>query len=361
MFTNFLMFTKMINTNIVAGKYTDKKGKVQIYLQVSISRKVKRYKLFKSLPCDFDDERQMMKKGHNKENLIISKTLSKIEGINIDNPDITFTTFERLYCKQDQEVSIMDYADSRLAVGAVKTLLEVFPDATFASIRHNEVELWLKHTMSTHKKSTVFRYLLLLRSLFSRAVKQKLIEENPFLEFKTQKLEAHREYLTMEELEAIERATLPATHEPYRDLLLIECYTGLRISDLKTLEWNDISEGAIRKRMVKTDSEVFVPLSKKALSIIDRQPHTDNLIFKRCLTTLPNINGHIREVCRIAGITKKITTHCGRHTFAVQSLNKRIPIEVVSKLLGHKDLKTTQIYAKVANPLIVDYMKRWDE
>ena len=165
----------------------------------------------------------------------------------------------------------------------------------------------------------------------------------------------------MEELSAIEALELSTIERVYRDMFLVECYTGLRVSDIKTLQWTDIREGAICKKMIKTKTEVFIPLNNKAASIIERQPHAGELVFEKATATLPTINKYIKDICYRAGITKKITSHCGRHTFAVQSLNKRIPIEVVSKLLGHRDLKTTQIYAKVANPLIVDYMKRWDE
>ena len=302
----------MINANIVAGKYTDKKGKVQIYLQVSVNRKVKRYKLFKAVPDDFDNDRQMMKKGHNRENLIISQVIAKIEEINLSSPNITLLEFEHLYNKKNNSsVSILNYAEATLAVLAVKTLLKIFPDATFSNIGNREAEIWLKQTLQTHTKLTVSTYLSYLRNVFSKAVKEGIIKTNPFKEIRYPKAEAHREYLTMEELDRIETATIDQKLQPYRDMFLMECYTGLRMSDIKSLEWDDITEGAIIKRMVKTGTDVFIPLSKKAANIIGRQPRTDSIIFQRCATSIPNINNHIREICRIAGITKKITSHCG--------------------------------------------------
>lgn len=351
----------MVNANIVTGKYVDKKGRVQIYLQVSIQRKVKRYKLFKALPDEFDNNRQIMKKGHNRENLIINQALSKVEEINLSNQNITLTMFESLYLGVSQNPNITDFAHSTISMMAVRTLLKLFPDATFLNIGENEAEAWLKYMLRNYKKSSVTIYMSCLRGIFDRATKKKAAKSNPFACLKTPKVETHREYLTMEDLDGIEKISLNGRQQPYRDMFLLECYTGLRMSDIKSLEWSDISEGAIHKTMIKTKEEVFIPLNSKAKSIIERQPKEDRLIFQNSATSIPNINNHIREICRMAGITKKITSHCGRHTFAIQSLNKRIPIEVVSKLLGHKDLKTTQIYAKVANPLIVDYMKRWDE
>ena len=303
-----------------------------------------------------------MKKGHNRENLIINQTLGRVEEIGLANPNISLSEFDNLYNKNNSNsISIIDYAETNMAVLAVKTLLRIFPEATFSNIGQKEAELWLKQMLQTYAKLTISTYLAYLRNVFSKAVKDNIIKTNPFAAIKHKRTEVHREYLSMDELEKIENIEIDNILQPYRDMFLLECYTGLRISDIKSLEWDDLSEGAIIKRMVKTKTDVFIPLSKKAAEIIARQPRTDSIIFQRCATSIPNINNHIREICRMAGITKKITSHCGRHTFAIQSLNKRIPIEVVSKLLGHKDLKTTQIYAKVANPLIVDYMKRWDE
>lgn len=353
----------MINANIVPGKYTDKKGKIQIYLQVSINRKVKRLKLFKADPAEFDGKRQTMKKNHNRENLIISTALAKIEELNLTDPDATFKTVELAVSGRtaDSNVDLLSLAHTPATICAVKTLLEVIPGAKLKQIGSREVELWAKHTSTTRCKLTAHRYLQYLKAVFNQAVKDGLIKNNPFAELSLPRQEPHREYLTMEELSAIEALELSAIERVYRDMFLVECYTGLRVSDIKTLQWTDIREGAICKKMIKTKTEVFIPLNNKAASIIERQPHTGELVFKKAAATLPTINKYIKGICHRAGITKKITSHCGRHTFAVQSLNKRIPIEVVSKLLGHRDLKTTQIYAKVANPLIVDYMKRWDE
>jgi integrase len=135
---------------------------------------------------------------------------------------------------------------------------------------------------------------------------------------------------------------------------LFSCYTGLRISDLKTLIWGDIQHGPdqIIKRQKKTKEIVYIPLNKIAWGIIN-----DGYLHNYTETIFPLLEKvlyyTLRTLAKRAGIEKKIGWHTARHTFAVLSLEAGAEIYTVSKLLGHTDVKTTQVYAKAT-----DKMKR---
>lgn len=131
---------------------------------------------------------------------------------------------------------------------------------------------------------------------------------------------------------------------------LFSCLTSLRISDILSLQWHEIVDFAAGGKCVhtitqKTKTEDIIPISDEALQLIGYSPEKTGLVFKglkRSWTQQP-----MKEWIREAGITKNITFHSYRHTFAVMMLDLGTDIYTVSKLLGHRELSTTQIYAKV--------------
>lgn len=356
----------MINANIIIGKYIDRKGFASVMLQVSINRKVKRYRLFKALPADFDTKRQQMKGNHNRENAIINETLSKINNINLQlqqqGQKATFTTFEHLmeYSGGSTFDNIVQtYQLTELVLTAIKRFRGMFPDVEFTKVTE-DIATTFAETLKRQglRPATVHVYVKALSALYNKAIKSGDYTDNPFANVPTKNRNREREYLTDDELLKLENLqNLTRPQQRTLDIFLFQCYTGLRRSDVKRLRWSDIQDGAVILRQQKTQNTVFVPLSSRARAVLDRQPADRSTVFE--LKTA--YNWSISTIMQLAGIDKHITSHCGRHTFAVLSLNRRIPIEVVSKLLGHTQLRTTQIYAKVANPLIRDYMKLWED
>jgi integrase len=140
---------------------------------------------------------------------------------------------------------------------------------------------------------------------------------------------------------------------------LFGCYTGLRISDLKTLAWGDIQRDPpqINKRQEKTERKAFVPLHVVAWGIIDdkRLHGYKDPVFPALSKSkpIPIQTNTIKKWAKKAEIEKNIGWHTARHTFAVLSLESGVEIYTLSKLLGHTDVKTTQVYANAA-----DKMKR---
>jgi integrase len=175
--------------------------------------------------------------------------------------------------------------------------------------------------------------------------------------YKMTKREIERPFLTQEELDKIsnKKFFVPRINQ-VRDIFLFSCYTGLAYADVKKLTRSEISIGIDGEKWIfthrqKTESATRIPLLPQAQEILDRYAeHPQCLNQGRLLPVLSNqkMNGYLKEIADRCDITKKMTTHTARHTFATTvTLTNGVPIETVSKMLGHKNLKTTQHYAKI--------------
>lgn len=223
-------------------------------------------------------------------------------------------------------------------------------------------------------QTTASHYFQALRTVLRRAERERLILRSPGERVDgIPELESMRVYLTVEELERL------ATHQSYGELgpaiaqgFFFACSTGLRKSDIYSLTWGMIrrpdpgwpgleyrgrpAQGpAILKRQAKTKAVVGVPLNASAWAIINdgRIHKAAELVFPRLSASGTDPATYFREWERRAGIEKMIGWHTARHTFAVLSLENGTDLYTVSKLLGHKSIKTTQVYAKAT-----DRMKR---
>lgn len=168
--------------------------------------------------------------------------------------------------------------------------------------------------------------------------------------------ETQREYLTLEELHALVNAEMP--EQPVlKQAALFSALTGLRYSDIKALTWGQIrydslSGYTLAFRQEKTEGVEYMPVSEEAIALLgERQAHDQPVLPG--LNYSAHWNAVLKRWIKSAGITKSITFHCFRHTYATLQLALGTDIYTVSKMLGHRELKTTQIYAK-----IVDKSKR---
>ena len=150
-----------------------------------------------------------------------------------------------------------------------------------------------------------------------------------------------------------------------KDLFVFSCYTGLAYCDVMSLTKENISIGIdgeywIMTSRKKTNQPVRVPLLSKALEIIEKYKHHPKAIATG--TAFPNLtnqklNSYLKEIADFCGITKNLTFHLARHTFATTvTLTNGVPIETVSKMLGHSNIRTTQVYAKVIEKKVSDDM-----
>jgi len=144
----------------------------------------------------------------------------------------------------------------------------------------------------------------------------------------------------------------PCGNDETRRAALFSALTGLRFSDIEKLTWGEISgtdeSPRIEFRQKKTKGVVYMPISPQALELCGRRENAKNVVFPN-ITAGEHVNETIAAWVKRAGITKKITFHCFRHTFATLQIAGGTDIYTVSKLLGHSSVTTTQIYAKVVD------------
>ena len=204
--------------------------------------------------------------------------------------------------------------------------------------------------------STAHNYYRVLNSALNAAVRADLIRLNPFTRISnTEKIhapESHREYMTIDEVRRL-IATPIKHHEEVKAAYLFSCFCGLRMSDIIGLKWENVFRDGQQVRleivMQKTKAPIYLPLSPEALRWMPRRagkrPHDP--VFR---LPPPNIiNLLIKPWARAAGISKHFTFHTARHTFATMMLTLGADLYTTSKLLGHADVRMTQVYARIVN------------
>ena len=203
-------------------------------------------------------------------------------------------------------------------------------------------------TISQNTAATYF-------SIFKAGLKQAFIDGYLTIDLSAkikgiQEQEARREFLTVEELNAL--AATPCDREDVKRAALFSALTGLRHCDIKKMQWKEIQIDGAQARLnftqQKTKGVEYMPISSQALELCGEPRKPNQLVFE----DLPDpswISRPLKRWLETAGITKKITFHCFRHTFATLQLSSGTDIYTVSKMLGHTDVKITQIYAKVVD------------
>jgi integrase len=199
--------------------------------------------------------------------------------------------------------------------------------------------------------SSLHSYFNKVKACINQAHRDELIIKNPCHSVKGFKEgEVQREYLTFEELQKVVLAD--CENNNLKRAFIFSCLTGLRWSDIINLKWGDLQYSAtntywfIRFRQQKTKGAETLPISDQARELLGEQCANEELIFKGLKYSAWH-NLKLQQWIMKAGITKKITFHCARHTYATLQITNGTDIFTVSKLLGHRELKTTQVYAKI--------------
>lgn len=207
-----------------------------------------------------------------------------------------------------------------------------------------------KRPLSQNSRQSYFNKL---RATLRQAYEDGIIRKNPMTGIKGfSSEEGTRQYLTIEEVKAM--AAADCDYPEVKRAFLFSCLTGLRRSDIEKLTWGEVTELNGRTRLIfrqkKTGGQEYLDITPQASELIgDRGDHkpTDNVFGDFLYPS--STNDELRIWALRAGIDKHISFHCGRHTFAVMMLTLGTDIYTVSKLLGHRELKTTQIYAKIVD------------
>ncbi len=219
---------------------------------------------------------------------------------------------------------------------------------------------WLRNTYICPKKGGVLSptsshtYCQVLRTCLNEAVRDGVIPKNPWNLIDTiekiKKPESKREFLTIEEIRRM--IETPCQNELVKRAYLFSCFTGLRISDVRKLAWQDISttdgQSFVSVIMKKTNVPVYIPLSGQALKWMPERngADTNDPVFKG-LVNDGNLNENLKKWAKDAGVKKHVSYHTSRHSFATMMLTLGADLYTVSKLLGHSSVRHTQIYAKI--------------
>ena len=224
-----------------------------------------------------------------------------------------------------------------------------------------------QHYQKKLQHNAVMKHIQRLRKMVTLAFHLEWIEKDPFVKFKSYLIQKEREFLTAEDLKRIETIHLESFRlKKVRDIFIFSCYTGISYGDVMQLTKQNIAKGMDGKIWIitkreKNGNQVKLPLLDRAMDILaDYEFDRGCLINNSLLPLISNqkMNSYLKEVAAICGIEKKITFHLARHTFATTvALSNGVPIETVSKILGHRKLSTTQIYAKVIERKVSEDME----
>lgn len=182
-------------------------------------------------------------------------------------------------------------------------------------------------------------YIFALRHICDKAIEDGMLERNPFSGIKKEKVTTNKEFLTLEEIKFL--MTIPCKYEDVKRSFLFACFTGLRYGDVSTITAANISGGYLSWKQHKTGTHERILIPDIAMQYAPEPRYH--------LPTYETVNDTVKEWVIEAGIDRKITFHCARHTFATLCITLGVDIYTVSKLLGHSDVRITQQYAKLVD------------
>ncbi|MBR8534933.1 site-specific integrase [Carboxylicivirga sediminis] len=236
------------------------------------------------------------------------------------------------------------------------------------------------HTTLENKTNTITKSLGFIKAVLNEAIRNDLLDTNVFNKIKLSKVPSKREYLTSYEIELLEKyyssSKIPKGEKNVLRYFLFSCYTGLRFMDVKQLTPKHIISNSIlsnengsvddwktvEKQMHKTKIDVVIPLTKKALSYLPSyEPTAQQPIFR--VISNQKTNKTLRKSITKCKIDKasNISFHCARHSFATNTLHKGVALKYVSKMLGHTEIKTTELYTKPNKHYLIDAMRVLDQ
>ncbi|MDO6603181.1 site-specific integrase [Arenibacter palladensis] len=227
-------------------------------------------------------------------------------------------------------------------------------------------EYFLKVTKECNHNSAL-KYVNNFKKIVRIAVGNDWISKDPFYNYKVQFKTVEREFLSKDELQALIDKKIEGDRlNVVRDMFVLCCFTGLAYVDIQSLRPDEIYENEegglyIKSKRTKTDTGFTIPLLPTAVAIIEKYKDHPKVVNKDCvIPVLSNqkSNSYLKEIADRCNIKKNLTTHLARHTFATTvTLTNGVPIETVGKMLGHKNLRTTQHYAKIIDSKVEEDMK----
>ena len=387
----------------VVRKLTSKIDTIKIYARVTVDGKRAEFNLNRELPVSLWDEKRKRGKGFSKYVISLNKYMDQVfTGLHEahrqllqEEVDITSAGIKARYLGEDDRgKSLLDlisyhntsmisvlrkgtmknyYSTERCIKEFLKEKMGV-EDIPLKKLNYGfivDFEQYIrKYKPATRMGCTnngAMKHMERLKKMSRLAVKLEWLEKDPFINYKLRFEKTERQFLTERELQLIEETTfkVPSTQH-VKDLFIFACYTGLSFIDVSELKIDHLVKGMdgndwLYTKRTKTDEPLKIPLLPKAIEIIDKYKSNASLLENgRLLPIYSNqmINRTLRDIANACGIRKKVTFHVARHTFATAiTLSNGVPIETVSKLLGHTKLSTTQIYARVVEKKVGEDMQ----
>ena len=277
-----------------------------------------------------------------------------------DGPKILLSEWMQEYMENQKKRGMKDFRQIKVAIRILKDYTG--EDVTLDQIDKAFCQGYIDYLMTEYKPqgqvvspSTSTNYYRCLNGALNAAVRDDIIKVNPFTKIssadKIHKTESKREYMTIDELRSL--IATPMKNEAVKSAYLFSCFCGLRISDIKGLKWGNVScdNGQYRLEIVmqKPKESIYLPLSQEALRWMPERggKTAEDNVFD--IPVAEYINKIIKPWAKEAGISKHFTFHTARHTFATMMLTLGADLYTTSKLLGHSDVKVTQVYAKIVN------------
>ncbi len=241
-----------------------------------------------------------------------------------------------------------------IALAALRRYGKINSFASMNAANVAQFDAFLRREDKTRSAATIHGYHKSIKVYVNEAVTLGKIKETPYKFFKDRKpAPPERNPLTEEEINKIVKASLPASFEKAQDIFIFQAFTGLAYVDAMNF---DASKHLVTRNgnsfvsfvREKTSTHFFTPILPQAEAIV--------LKYGNQLPRLSNqkYNMHLHAIAAIVGIDKPLTSHIARHSFATLMLSHDVPIDVVSKMLGHKDIAVTQLYAKVLEARVVE-------
>ncbi|MFU8844109.1 MAG: site-specific integrase [Bacteroidales bacterium] len=370
---------------IVLRDYKKKDGSQSIFLRLTIDRKLTYFPVnicvnpnhFKSGTVSRSDPDYISK------NILIDQAFIKAKKViydhRIQEKIITLDRFRRDYLNHVYgSESFYDFYEQQLElikgtlspntvkcyVSQLKKLKQFRPKLTFSEITLDFIlayEGFIKNKLGNNK-NTVSKSITFIKGMLTRAKDNGYIEDNPIKGYKFQRIPGNKEFLTLNELERLEKFyagnhNLKPGEESVLKCFLFCCYTGLSLVDLELLTHNKIKDGILYYSRQKNGKPAIMPLIPEAKALIPQKYFDEQPVFK--VFSGPVMNRYLKKIMKQAGIDKSISSHCGRKTFINLSLSIGIQLPNISRMVGHSSMKTTSDYLNQDIERYTQEMAKW--
>ena len=398
------MFKNLNITYTVRKNKARANGEVPIYMRINVSGSIKEISTGeKILPEKWDSSHSQVRGKGSRAKIINArlkaiyfKTMEAHSQLLQEGADITAESVKaRLTGKDKQKkmVPVMEVftehnAQMKKQIGntysestfkkyrTCKKHINAFLEETYGDVRYpiSEVdqsflEEFADYLMSKDdpcSNNSTKKYLTNFQKVVNLARRRKLLDDNPFENFKMKYNKRNPTFLTKEEVDRIYKKEFEIERlEKVKDVFIFSCYTGFAYCDIERLKRINIhtdNNGIkyIQEARTKTHQNAIVPLLPVPLAIIEKYKDDPETQDGNLLPVISNqkTNAYLKEIANICGVEKRLTFHVARHTCGTLLLNEGMPIESVSKILGHADLRMTQHYAKLSQTKINADMAR---